>query len=50
MNNEIKSWLDSDRDFESGVQLYWEFGHSHNLKRILQRSENCPETPGNSRL
>ena len=43
MNQEINSWLNSDRDFNTGVQLYARFGHSQNLSRILQRSEECPE-------
>ena len=43
MNIEIKSWLDSDRDFETGVHLYSRFGQSQNLKRILERSESCQE-------
>ncbi|MFZ4523800.1 MAG: hypothetical protein ACOYNC_19005 [Bacteroidales bacterium] len=43
MNQEINSWLNSDRDFNTGVQLYARFGHSQNLKRILERSEDCPE-------
>ncbi len=43
MNIEIKSWLDSDRDFETGVHLYSRFGQSQNLKRILERSEFCQE-------
>ena len=43
MNNEIKSWLDSDRDFETGVNLYSRFGQSQNFQRILERSESCQE-------
>ena len=43
MNNEIKSWLESEKDFETGVQLYSRFGQSQNLKRILERSEVCQE-------
>lgn len=43
MNIEIKSWLDSNRDYEPGVQLYGRFGQSQNLKRILERSESCQE-------
>jgi hypothetical protein len=43
MNQEINSWLNSDREFNTGVQLYARFGHSQNLKRILERSEECSE-------
>ena len=43
MNQEINAWLNSDREFNAGVQLYSRFGHSQNLKRILERSEECSE-------
>ena len=43
MNHEIFAWLHSERQYQTGVQLYAQFGPSQYLKRILLLSEPCSE-------
>ncbi len=38
MNNEILLWLNSDQNYIAGINLYDQFGSSHNLSRILRIS------------
>lgn len=38
MNEEINSWLDSEREYNRGLVLYERFGISSNLKRILRKA------------
>ena len=42
MNEEIKAWLASSRDFARGVELYVLYGSSGNLKRLLTRQDPSP--------
>ena len=47
MNNEINGWLNSERDYAIGVQLYCRFGQSQNMKRIFERSEQSETSTQN---
>ena len=47
MNNEINSWLNSERDYAIGVQLYSRFGQSQNMKRIFERSDQSERSTQN---